>query len=112
MNVYDVVNDLTKAIKGSHEFKALQEAHAKLKLDADAEKLAQDFLKQKQELEIAQYTGKTPSKEENEKVQKLYEVLALNPVAMDYLQAYIRFQMMVGDISKSIGDVVKEAVEG
>ena len=74
MNVYDVVNDLTKAIKGSHEFKALQEAHAKLKQDADAEKLAQDFLKQKQELEIAQYTGKTPSEEENEKIQKLYDL--------------------------------------
>ena len=32
----------------------------------------------------------------------------LNTVAMEYLHAFMRFQMMMGDISKSIGDVVKE----
>ena len=45
-----------------------------------------------------------------EKVQKLYEVLSLNSVANDYVQAYIRFQLMINDISKTIGDVVKEVV--
>ena len=45
-----------------------------------------------------------------EKVQKLYEVLSLNSAANDYVQAYIRFQLMINDISKTISDVVKEVV--
>ncbi len=110
MNVYDEINNLTKAMKESHEFKTVQAAHVKLQGDAKAEEMVKDFLRQKQELEFAQYTGKEPDKAELDKVQKLYEVLALNPVAMEYLQAYIRFQMMVGDISKALGDTVKEAV--
>ena len=45
------------------------------------------------------------------KMQDLYNVLQLNPVAADYIQAYIRFQMMIGDLSKTLGDTLKEAME-
>ena len=112
MNVYDEMNNLCKAMKESREFSMMKEARIKLAADKTAEPLVKDFLKQKQDLEIIQYTGKQPEKADMEKVQKLYEVLQLNPVAAEYLQTYIRFQMMVGDISKSIGDTIKEAVEG
>ena len=112
MNVYDEMNNLCKAMKESREFSMMKEARIKLASDKTAEPLVKDFLKQKQDLEIIQYSGKQPEKADMEKVQKLYEVLQLNPVAAEYLQTYIRFQMMVGDISKSIGDTIKEAVEG
>jgi cell fate (sporulation/competence/biofilm development) regulator YlbF (YheA/YmcA/DUF963 family) len=112
MNVYDEMNNLCKAMKESREFSMMKEARIKLAADKTAEPLVKDFLKQKQDLEIIQYSGKQPEKADMEKVQKLYEVLQLNPVAAEYLQTYIRFQMMVGDISKSIGDTIKEAVEG
>ena len=48
---------------------------------------------------------------EYKKMQKLYEVLQLNPVASEYIQNYIRFQMMLGDLSKAFSDTIKEAVE-
>lgn len=112
MNVYDEVNNLCKAMKESREFVMMKEARVKLAADKTAEPLVKDFLQKKQELEMAQYSGKNPDKEALEKVQKLYEVLQLNPVAGEYLQTYIRFQMMVGDVSKSLGDTIKEAVEG
>ena len=110
MNVYDSANELCKAIKESHEFKVVKDAKAKLAADKNAEDMVKDFLKQKEALEIAQYTGKTPDKAEVDKVQKLYEVLSLNPVASEYIQGYIRFQMMFADISKSIGETVKEVI--
>lgn len=110
MNVYDVANELAKAMRESQEFKRLSEAKKRLSEDSAAEAMVNDFMKQKQELEMAQFAGKTPEKEKMEKVQKLYEVLSLNSAANDYVQSYIRFQMMINDISKSIGDVVKEVV--
>ena len=54
------------------------------------------------------YQGQEVPEEKNEKLQKLTGILGLNTVAMEYLHAFMRFQMMMGDISKSIGDVVKE----
>ena len=43
-------------------------------------------------------------------MQQLSSILGLNPVAMEYLHAFMRFQMMLGDVSKSINDVVKDVV--
>ena len=69
------------------------------------------FLKQKQELEIAQYQGQKPDDAKVKKMQDLYNVLQLNPVAGEYIQAYIRFQMMFGDLSKTLSDTLKEVMD-
>ena len=53
MNVYDCANELAKALKQSHEFKKLQEARVVLKKDAQAEELANDFIKLSSEIELA-----------------------------------------------------------
>ncbi len=108
MNVYDAANELGRAMRESQEYKRLSEAKKKLSEDSAAETMVKDFMKQKQELEIAQFSGNTPDTGKIEKVQKMYEVLSLNSAANDYVQAYIRFQLMINDISKTIGDVVKE----
>ena len=49
--------------------------------------MVKDFLKQKQELEIAQYQGQKPDDAKVKKMQELYNVLQLNPVAAEYIQA-------------------------
>lgn len=110
MNVYDCANDLAKAIKTSHEFGKIQEARTVLKEDPKAEELANDFLKLSQEIELAKYQGQEVSKEKEEKLQNLSSLLSLNPKAMDYIHAFIRMQMMLADVSKTINDVVKEAI--
>ena len=111
MNVYDEMNNLCKAIKESHEYKVLVEAKGKLAKDSSAESMVKDFLKQKQELELQQYQGQKPDDAKVKKMQDLYNVLQLNPVAADYIQGYIRFQMMIGDLSKTLSDTLKEALE-
>ncbi len=110
MNVYDCANELAKALKESHEFKKLQEARVVLKKDAQAEELANNFIKLSSEIELAKYQKQEVDKEKEEKLQKLSSLLSLNPTAMEYLHAFMRFQMMMADITKTINDVVKEAV--
>ncbi|HIU64402.1 MAG TPA: YlbF family regulator [Candidatus Avacidaminococcus intestinavium] len=108
MNVYDAANELASGMRASQEYKRLAEAKQKLSSDPQAGEMVKDFMKQKQEIELEQLSGKTPAKEKIEQVQKVYELLCVNPVANDYVQAYIRFQLMINDVSKTIGDVVKE----
>lgn len=109
MNVYDCANDLAKAMRESHEVKKLKEATAKLGKDTEAKKMVDEFLKLNQEAEIAKYQGQQPAAETVDKIQKLYSVLSLNSDAMEYLNSFMRFQMMLADVSKSIQDVVAEA---
>ena len=110
MNVYDCANDLARAMRESHEFKKLKEANEILAKDPETKKLVDEFLQLSQEIEIAKFQGQEPEKEKTEKLQKLYGVLGLNRDAMEYLNNFMRFQMMMADISKSIQDVVKDVM--
>ena len=110
MNVYDCANELARAMRESHEFKKLKEANEILAKDPETKKLVDEFLQLSQEIEIAKFRGQEPEKEKTEKLQKLYGVLGLNRDAMEYLNNFMRFQMMMADISKSIQDVVKDVM--
>ena len=44
------------------------------------------------------------------KFEQLQKLLSLNADAMQYLNAFMRFQMMLMDVTNSIQDVVKEAM--
>lgn len=110
MNVYDCANELAKAMRESHEFKKLKEANELLAKEPETKKLVDEFLQLNQEVEIAKYQGQEPPSEKTEKIKSLYNLLALKSEAMEYLNAFMRFQMMMADITKSINDVVKEVV--
>ncbi len=110
MNVYDCANELARALRSSREFQKMQEAAAALGKDSEAKKMVDEFLQLSQEVEIAKYQKQEPDQAKTDKIQKLYGILSLNSEAMEYLNAFMRFQMMMADISKSISDVVKDAL--
>ncbi len=110
MNVYDCANELAKELRASHEFTKLKDAAAALGKESEGKKMVDEFLQLSQEVELAKYQKQEPDKEKTEKIQKLYGILSLNKDAMEYLNAFMRFQMMMADISKSISDVVKDAL--
>jgi cell fate (sporulation/competence/biofilm development) regulator YlbF (YheA/YmcA/DUF963 family) len=111
MNVYDCANELAKALRESHEFTLLKEEKAKLATDKTSQDLVNDFLKLSQEIEILKYQKKEVAAEKTEQLNKLTGVLNLNPSAVAYLNAFMRFQMMMQDVTKSITDVVKEVTD-
>ena len=110
MNVYDCANELAKAIKESRELVKLQEAKAVLDKDSNAKKMVDDFLKMSQEIEIAKMQGKEPDVLKQNKLQELYTVLNLNDDAQSYLNAFIRFQMMMGDVNKTIMEPINRTL--
>lgn len=109
MNVYDCGNELAKAMRESHEFKKLKEAKAAL--DPQGKEMADKFIRLNMEAQIAQSQGKEPEKSVTDEIQNVYKVLALNSVAMEYLNSFMRFNMMMNDVMKNIESVVKEVTE-
>lgn len=110
MNVYDCANELARAIKESRELVKLQEAKAVLDKDSNAKKMVDDFLKMSQEIEIAKMQGKEPDVLKQNKLQELYTVLNLNDDAQSYLNAFMRFQMMMGDVNKTIMEPINRTL--
>lgn len=104
MNIHDKAHELAKALKSSGEYRAVLAARDAAGADADARKMVQDFLRKKMEIEYDAMAGKGEDKAKTEKLQQLYQLVSLNGKAKEYLEAYLRFQLIMGDVSKIIGE--------
>ncbi|MBM4235153.1 MAG: YlbF family regulator [Firmicutes bacterium] len=108
MNPYDAAHTLAKALRESNEFKELKEAQINLKGDRSALNMLTDFRKQQFELQKQQLSGLEVADEQKEKIQKLFEVISLNTLVKNYMQAEYRVAVLLQDIQKTIGEATDE----
>lgn len=109
MSTLDKAHELARALRGSDEYRRLKELKATLAANKDAEQMVDDFLKKQAELQIEMMQGKQ-SEEKMQQLQKMYELLSINSTAGTYIQAYMRFQLMMQDVSKIIADSVEDVM--
>ena len=110
MSVHDRAHELAKILKSSEEYRNLLAAQTALNTDEAAKKMVKDFLAQKMEAEYEMMAGKPEDKAKMEKLQKMYDLLAINTRARDFLHAQMRFQQVMGDVYKIISDSVAEGM--
>ena len=111
MIAYDKGNELARALKESDEFKALGIARRSLDTDAAARDMVKDFLRKQMEMQLEVMSGKADAKEKEVALQKMAELLAMNTRAREYITAHFRFQQVMTDIYKMIGDAVGEGLD-
>lgn len=109
MSTLDKAHELARALRGSDEYRRLKELKSTLAANKDAEQMVDDFLKKQAELQIEMMQGKQ-SEEKMQQLQKMYELLSINSTAGTYIQAYMRFQLMMQDVSKIIADSVEDVM--
>ena len=110
MNTYNRAHALAQALKESLQLKKYQEAKAKLDEDPSAKEMLTDFRKAQLELQKQQMSGVEISEEQKERVSKLYEVINLNLVVKEYLEAENQLLVMVQDIYKIIGEPLSDVL--
>mgnify|MGYP003042831991 FL=1 len=69
-------------------------------------KMMEDFHSKQLELQTKQMMGQEVTSEMMQSVQDLYQIIAKDPVAAEYLQAEMRFSVMMQDVYKILGEVV------
>lgn len=110
LNIYDKTRELARGLRESEEYRALMAAKTALDTDPDAKKMVRDFVGKKMEMEYEALAGKEDAAK-TEALQRMYELLAMNARARDFLAAYFRFQRTMADISKIIGESVAEGLD-
>lgn len=106
MQVYDEAHALARALRESDVYRTYLKAKEKVKDDPKADEMLkdyQDFLKQIQEKYLK---GEEISKEEEEKNEKIKDVILLNPLIKDYFEAEHRLGVVLMDIQKIISEAV------
>ncbi|MFV0517579.1 MAG: YlbF family regulator [Aminipila sp.] len=106
MNVYDIARNLAMAIKESDELKQYDAMKATVSQNEELIEMINDFQAKQIELQTKQMLGQEMDAEFTSQVQQLYGIMMSNPTAAQYLQAELRFSLMMNDIYKILGEVI------
>ncbi len=107
MNVYDQAHQLAAAIKESDEFKHYQAGRQQIRTNEDMKNMINDFQNRSMELQVKQFSGEQPDADDLANVQKLLGVITMDPVASQYLEAEMRFSLMMKDVY----EILQEAAD-
>ncbi len=104
MYIYDKANELASDIKKSEEYLNYKTAKDEVFSDATAKDLIKQYKRLQFQAQTMLMSGKDPDAETMDKLRKLGEVLALNPKVGEFFAAEYKFQTLIGDIYKILGD--------
>lgn len=104
LNVYDQAHSLAQAIRESEEFK--QYDHFKKIVDQNEElsSMIKDFQAKQIEIQAKQMMGEEGSPDMSAQIQDLYQIIIKDPIAAQYMQAEMRFSLMINDVYKIISE--------
>ena len=111
MNVYDTANKLAQEIKQSEEYATYKMAKEAINLNVELKNKIDEFEKARYEVQIiALQTGKQDD-EKMKHVQELYGELIQSEEASKFFDAEMKFNILVADVNKIIGQVVQEVMK-
>lgn len=109
--VYDTANKLAEEIKNSEEYITYQMAKQAINLNYELKKQIDEFEKARYEAQIiALQTGKDDELKLRH-VQELYGQLIQNQEASKYFDAEVKFNVMIADINKIIGQAIQDLIK-
>ena len=110
MNVYDEVNSLARALKESKEYLEYKQIKEEIKKTPDLKEKIDEFEKIRYEEQLLAMQGEKQNDEKMKKLQELYEILVKNPNVKDYFDKEVRFNILIADVNKIIGEAIKDVL--
>lgn len=111
MQVYDTANRLAEELKNSEEYVNYKMAKETLSLKPDLKKKIMEFEEARYDAQItAMQTGKA-DEDKTKKMQQLYIELIENDDAKKFFDAETKFNIVLADVNKIIGDAIKDVIQ-
>ena len=111
MNVYDTANRLTSEIKQSEEYANYKMAKEALNLNHELKERIQKFQKLSYEVQLEMMqTGKN-NEEKYKEMQNEYAELIQNEEAKRFFDAETKFNILIADVNKIIGEAIRDVME-
>ena len=111
MNVYDTANKLAEEIKQSEEYLTYKIAKEAINLNFELKNKIDEFEKARYKAQItAIQTGKDDENSMRH-VQELYGELIQNQEASKYFDAEMKFNILIADVNKIIGNAIQSLLK-
>ncbi len=111
MNVYDTANKLAGEIKASEEYANYKMAKQALNLNTELKIKMADFEKARYEVQIEMMQTGKQNEEKYKKVQEQYAELVENNEAKKFFEAETKFNILIADVNKIIGEAIKDVMQ-
>ena len=110
-NIYDTANQLAKEIQQSEEYMTYKIAKEAINLNFELKSKIDEFEKARYDAQIvALQTGKDDETKMRH-VQELYGELIQNQEASKYFDAEMKFNILIADVNKIIGQAVQSLLK-
>lgn len=110
MNIYDTANGLASELKASEEYVNYKMAREVINLRPDLKDEISKFEQLRYEVQINQMqTGKV-DEEKMKQIQEIYSRIIEIDEIKKYFDAELKFNVLLADVNKIIGDAVKDLV--
>lgn len=110
MNVYDTANRLAYEIKNSEEYVNYKKMKEEIKNNPELKEKLEKFEKERYEVQIEVISKGKQDTEKATDMQKLYAELISNDVMKKYFDAELKFNVMLADVNKIIGESVEDLI--
>ena len=110
MNVYDTVNKLAQELKESSEYNEYKKLKDEVKSNNELSQKIKEFEEMRYNIQISELQGQATDKEKAQKLQELYVELLKNENVKKYFDAEFKFNVLLADVNKIIGDAVKDVL--
>ena len=110
MNVYDTANRLAGEIKESEEYVNYKMARQALALKPDLKKKIGEFEVARYDAQLTQMQTGKEDEEKTNKMKELYAELIQIDDAKKYFDAEMKFNILLTDVNKIIGEAVRDVM--
>ena len=111
MNIYDTANRLAQEIKQSEEYMNYKMAKETLNLKPDLKKKIEEFEEARYDAQVTVMQTGQNDEENTKKMQDLYIELIENDDAKRFFEAETKFNIILADVNKIIGDAVVDVLK-
>ena len=111
MKVYDTLNQLASEIKTSEQYIEYKKMKEIIKTTPELKAKLDEFEKARYTTQLSAMQGQEPSKEQVELMQRIYLELIQNETTKKYLDVELKFNTMLADINKVLGEAIKEVMQ-
>ena len=108
MNIYDTANLLANEIKKSEEYYNYKMAKESINLNNELKEKIKKFEMVRYDVQLSAMQNGKNDEEKYKKMQDLYVELIEYPEAKSYFEAETKFNIVIADINKIIGDAIKD----
>lgn len=111
MNVYDTANILATEIKQSEEYVNYKMAKQAINLNGELKKEIEEFDKLRYEIQLEMMQTGNADENKNKQLQNKYAELVENLDAKKFFEAETKFNILIADVNKIIGEAIRDVMQ-